>query len=229
MNRVLRVAATVAVLLALSSLEERARAAVTILANGIVAGTTYTYGDTTFKFSSCTSCSNLELLGVSNGRGGTEIEIEEKTSVQSYIFTNSSTSQTLSFVLAVGTKPGTHGISDVTNIVNGADGGVTSNDSKVTSVLSSFTGLGTVTTGPGGLTTQLNEAQAIAASWPLQTTSFSLKDTLTETQCALCTLKLTNVALLFTPAPEPASIALLATGLTCLAAARRRFRRRDKR
>ena len=42
-------------------------------------------------------------------------------------------------------------------------------------------------------------------------------------------LTLTNVALLFQPAPEPASIALFATGLVGLTAVRRRFFHRAQR
>jgi hypothetical protein len=202
----------------------------TILAPSVTAGQTYTYGDTTFKFTACSvACGNLELIGIMNGRGGTEIEVEEKTSISSYIFTNNSSNQSLNFSLTVGMNSGSRGISSVTNIVNGTDGGTPSDDGKVTSVLSNISTAGAVTVGAGTLTSALNAAPAVAASWPIQTASFSLKATLDENPCSGCnTLRLTNVALLFKPAPEPASIALFATALVGLAAARRRFDHRAK-
>jgi hypothetical protein len=205
----------------------------TVLTSSITAGTSYTYGDTTFKFTSCsyggmTSCGALELLGVSNGRGGTEIEVEVNPSVQSYIFTNGS-NQTGSFTLSVGTLAGSHGISSVTNIVGGYDAGNTSNDSKVTSVLSAITVVKQSAIGGGSLTSQLNETPVAAVTWPIQTAAFSITDTLALSSAGVTgvnSLQLRNVRLLFTPAPEPASIAVLGAGLMGLAAARRRSGRR---
>jgi hypothetical protein len=201
----------------------------TVLTTGITAGTTYTFGDTTFKFASCfgstSTCGFIELLGIKNGRGGTEIEVEVNPSFQSYIFANNGSNQSGNFVVTIATKTGTRGISSVTNIVNGSDGGVTANDGKVTSVLSSITGTGTV--GGGSLISRLNETPVPAVTWPLQTTSFTLTDTLNLNGAGVpgTTLRLTNVHLLFQPAPEPASLAVLATGLAGLAGVRRRFRR----
>jgi hypothetical protein len=205
----------------------------TVLTTAITAGTTYTYGNTTFKFASCSgstsTCGLVELLGIKNGRGGTEIAIEVNPSLQSYIFANDGSNQSGNFVLTIGTKIGTRGISSVTNIVNGSDGGITANDSKVTSVLSSITGTGTV--GGGSLTSRLNETPVPAVTWPLQTTSFTLTDTLNLNGVGVpgTALRLTNVHLLFQPAPEPASLAVLATGLAGLAGVGRRFRRRTTR
>ena len=199
----------------------------TTLAIGIVVGTAYTYGDTTFTFSGCASCDDLKLLGITNGRAGTAIEIERKTPA-SFILQNhaNAADSALSFALTVGSNTGSHGISSVTNTVTGsAISGSTADQGRVQSVLSAITGTGTV--GGGSLTSTLAATPA-AVTWPNQAASFSLTETLnTNSKNAANTLTLTNVQLLFNPAPEPASIALFATGLIALTAARRRFGRRS--
>jgi hypothetical protein len=203
--------------------------------NGTV-GTTYQYGQTTFAFTNCVSCGSLELMAVLNGRGGTEIEVA-RNPTGSAIFSNGTGvgNSSLNFTVNVATLTGSHGISSVTNILDGSLSvpGGTSDKGLVVSQLSSFpSGL----TGKSGLTGGLLTSNLVTPSSTVTfnktTSSFSFVDALTVNSASAVagdTLKLNDVRLLLNPAPEPASIALFATGLFGLTAVRRRFSRSAKR
>ena len=204
------------------------------------AGQAYQYGDMTFSFSNCVQCGSLELLAVMNSRGGTEIEIVEAPFAGSSIFSQTTGSTgsgdaSLSFTLTVGLITGSHGISSVTNILDGSDkvtstgATVITNNSKVTSVLSGFS----VTPVAGVQTSDLTNTSTTTTFSAVKSGSLSFTDKFNDNAGSVnasgYTLKLTDVKLLFSPAPEPASIALFVTGLMGLTAARRRFARRVKR
>ncbi|HEX4366911.1 MAG TPA: PEP-CTERM sorting domain-containing protein [Rhodopila sp.] len=201
-------------------------------ATQIVAGTIYQFGDTTFSFTCTTGCSSLALLGVTNG-DGSEIEIEGNPP-SSVIFSGAAggTQYGNTLGITVGQITGSKGISSVTNIVSGslAVSGDTADENLVSSGLSSFSNPLT-NVSPASATSNLS-TPLTTVSFNNSLSSFSFDDQLLDSTGSgkpNDALTLTNVALLFQPAPEPASIALFATGLIGLTAARRRFSRCAKR
>lgn len=204
----------------------------TSAATQIVAGTIYQFGDTTFSFSCTTGCGSLALLGVANGEG-TEIEIEGDPPA-SAIFSGAAggaqDGNTLG--ISIGQITGSNGISSVTDIVNGslAVSTDTADKNLVSSELTSFSNPLT-NVSPASATSNLS-TPSTTVNFTNTLSSFSFDDQILDSTGSGTpgdTLTLTNVALLFQPAPEPASIALFATGLMGLTAVRRRFFRGAKR
>jgi hypothetical protein len=204
----------------------------TSAATQIVAGTIYQFGDTTFSFSCSTGCGSLALLGVPNG-SGTEIEIEGDPP-SSAIFSGAAggTQDGNSLGISIGQLTGSNGISSVTNIVNGslAVSADTSDENLVSSEVTSFSNPLT-NVSPASAESNLATPSTMV-SFSNTLSSFSFDDQLLDSTGSGTpgdTLTLTNVALLLQPAPEPASIGLLATGFLGLTAARRRWFRGTKR
>jgi hypothetical protein len=192
---------------------------------------TYIYGDTTFAFSSCTGgCGLYDIVGVKNGRGGTEIEITNTSSTILSTTAKSSTNSSAVFVITAALKTGNRGLSAITNIVSGS-AALAANNQYVQSVLSNFTETTTGITVGGTATSTLASNNQVTTLAPMltATNSVTFKDTLSINAISangMGTLKLTNVALLLNPAPEPASIAIFGTGLLAVAGVRRRFAHR---
>lgn len=192
----------------------------------------FTYGNLSFSISNCnfiymgatTSCSsdNSEIEAVSTGRGGTEIEIVSAAGPQSQTAGEANTS--LSFGLTVSDLPGAGGLSSITNKLSAAVNH-SADDPLVSSVLSGFNvtaSPGTVSSNAGALTT--NTSFALTRS-PV---SFNVALNLDSAGAKKGdTLTLSNVEFVFTPAPEPASVAVLLIGLGGIVAARRRAVRRS--
>jgi hypothetical protein len=205
--------------------------------NAISGSNTYTYGNTTFVFSACSVLcgGGYSIIGIMNGRGGTEIEV---TGPSSTIFSTSanaavSPNPSLAFALTVGLNTGNKGLSSITNIVSGS-AFASSNNQYIGSTLSGFTETSTgITVGGTATSTLATNSQVTTLSPRVNSiNSVTFTDTLninTSSASGIGSLKLTNVALLLNPAPEPASIAVFSTGLLGLAGIRRRFWSRAKR
>jgi hypothetical protein len=203
------------------------RAQTTLLTN--LANGSFTYGDTSFTISGCNysagacTADNAKIITVFNGRGGTEIEIAPQNG--SAIFSNAvnAANTTLRFTLKVTPLAGSRGLSAIQNILAGSAGVPDSGNTRVTSLLDSFSVVGSPTSISSNLNTTSTGTSFALTSSPV-TFNVSLAVASSGTTGA-DTLQLNNVKLWFTPAPEPASIALVATGLIGLSAARRRSRR----
>jgi hypothetical protein len=174
----------------------------------------------------CGSGDLVDVIAVSNGRGGTEIELASSTAGQSSIISSApgAPDKTLSFTLSVADKTGSKGLSSITDILTASSTATHGQDnSLISSTLSSFNGV-----------TNLNSPSVSS-----EIGSLSSSDTFTLTKnpvalnvsinfnsaSAVGTLTLSNIKLLLNPAPEPASIALFLTGVAGLTAMRRRGKR----
>ena len=110
-----------------------------------VTSSNFIYGNLSFAITSCnftyaggsTSCSSdgTELEGISNGRGGTEIELLSPSG--SYAQTAGQANTTLSFGLTVTDLTGSRGLSSISNILS-ASVNNSADNALVSSVLSGF-------------------------------------------------------------------------------------------
>jgi hypothetical protein len=234
---------SVAALLAVTGAPGDLRAAVPVVLGNVVNSSTFTFGGLSFSISGCgydsttafgtfTSCGtstspldNAEIVGISAGRGGTTIEIAPITGSSIYTRTQSKEIRELSFVLKVTPALTSGGLSAIQNTISASDGSVTADNALVSSTLSAFTG---VTPSPASITSNIGTV-ATNTSFALtknpSSLSFNVDLRVANTGAGAETLTLSNVVLRFTPAPEPASIALLLSGLSGLAAVRRRLGR----
>ncbi|HEY0184175.1 MAG TPA: PEP-CTERM sorting domain-containing protein [Rhodopila sp.] len=187
----------------------------------------YQYGNMQFSFSNCAGCGSLELLALASDRGGTEIEIANNPTT-SAIFTGDSgtADQTLSFTVTATPLTDSLGISGITNTIDGSAQNE-DNNARVSSVLSSVGANNVSGSQSSDLNTPLSATTfdtVTSTTSPLNYLSFT--DTLSvnaSTASAGDRLALNGVTLLFQPAPEPATLALLATAVMAVAVTRRRW------
>jgi hypothetical protein len=203
----------------------------TSTATQITAGTVYHFNGLTFSFSCTVGCGSLALLGVSD-RAGLGIEIEGDPAA-SAIFSGAAGGSQYGNTLgvSVGQITGGSGISSVTDIVDGslAVPADTVDKNLVSSEMTSFSNPLTDVS-PLSATSNL-ATPSTTVNFNNTLGSFSFDDEMLDSTGSGTpgdTLALDNVTLIFQPAPEPASIALLASGLMGLTAARRRFARRAR-
>jgi hypothetical protein len=222
------------ILLAVSSLAGQARAqnvtlsksTPTQMASGIIgsSGTTYQFDGMTFAFTCGSACGMLAVLGVAD-RAGIGIEIVGAPSAA--ISSGAAGGSNYGINLGVAVGPST-GISSVTNIVSGSLAVPADAAHDATFVSSDMLSFSTTTS---SATSDLSTPSTVV-NFANTTSSFSFSDELRNNISGATpgdTLSLNNVTFIFQPAPEPASVALLATGVMGLAATRRRFFRRGKR
>lgn len=187
----------------------------------------FTYGNQQFTITSClfnnnacTGSDNARIIAVFSGRGGTEIEIAPVTGSAIYSGTGS---YNVAFNLQVSPLTGTAGISKITDILTGSD---TSSNGNA-GVFGAVTGTGATTfTQIKSIIGSATTSQTFTLEQYPNSANFSVNVGVNATTGQ--TLTLTNVALLFNPAPEPASIAVFGTALAGFAAIRRRFSRRPR-
>jgi hypothetical protein len=197
----------------------------TVLSPVSVTSANFIYGNLSFAITSCsftlmgaaTSCGSDSTVieTVSNGRGGTEIEVVPTPG--SYAQTAGQTNTTLSFNVTVSDLSASRGISSITNILTATAGSPTDNSL----ISAALTGPGSAVSNAGTLTTSTSFALTH------NPVNFNVSINLASSG-AHSTLTFSNVKFLFQPAPEPASIAVFMTGLGGLAAVRRRMARRSR-
>jgi hypothetical protein len=225
------------ILLAMLSMAGQAGAQTVTLSTStptqITAGKTYQFNDMTFSFSCTSGCGSLALLGVSDSAGsGIEIEGDPPASALfSGAAGGSQDGNTLG--VTVGQLAGSSGISSVTDIVNGslAVPADTADKTLISSEMTSFSNSLT-NINPLSATSNLSTPSTTIDFTDASDASFSFDNQILDSTGSGTpgdTLTLNNVTFIFQPAPEPASIALFATGLLGLTAARRRFFRSGKR
>jgi hypothetical protein len=195
----------------------------------ITAGTIYQFNDMTFSFSCTAGCGSLALLGVS-GSAGSGIEIEGDPPAAAIFSSAAGGSQDGNTLgVTVGQITGSKGISSVTDIVSGSLA-VPTDTADETLVSSEMTSFSNPLTNVSPLSAKSNLATpSTTVSFDSTLSSFTFDDQMLDSTGSGKpgdTLSLNNVTLIFQPAPEPASIALFATGLVGLTAVRRRFVRR---